>query len=404
MALSSGKFDGGDIGRLIHEHDWTRSPLGPPSAWPQSLRNVVALMICAKAQIVLFWGPDYVALYNDAYAPTIGDKHPAAFGRPARENWSELWDDLEPLLAGVYQTGRTVSAKDRPFEIERRGYRENVFFDISYSPAPDDHGGVGGVLCIVSETTERVLTERRLKESEHRFRNMADNAPVMMWVTDSGGACEYLNQLWSDFTGQKREEALGFGWLEATHPDDRDRAAHVFHEANERQESFVIEYRLRRADGSYRWVIDSAAPRLAADGAFLGYIGSVIDIDDRHEAEERMRESEGRLQAVTNSIDQMIWSTRPDGHHDYYNARWYEYTGVPEGTTDGDGWNDMFHPEDQERAWSTWRRSLSTGEPYQIEYRLRHRSGAYRWVLGRAQPVRDRAGRITRWFGTCTDI
>ncbi|MCR5879166.1 sensor histidine kinase [Phenylobacterium sp. J367] len=100
----------------------------------------------------------------------------------------------------------------------------------------------------------------------------------------------------------------------------------------------------------------------------------------------------------------MIWSTRPDGFHDYYNARWYEFTGVPAGSTDGAAWNGMFHADDQERAWSVWRASLESGDPYHIEYRLRHRSGEYRWVLGRAQPIRAPTGEIVRWYGTCTDI
>ncbi|QNM84113.1 PAS domain-containing protein [Sphingomonas sabuli] len=100
----------------------------------------------------------------------------------------------------------------------------------------------------------------------------------------------------------------------------------------------------------------------------------------------------------------MIWSTLPDGFHDYYNARWYEYTGVPAGSTDGEEWNNMFHPDDQERAWARWRHSLETGDPYEIEYRLRHRSGEYRWTLGRAMPIRDGEGRIVRWMGTCTDV
>lgn len=119
---------------------------------------------------------------------------------------------------------------------------------------------------------------------------------------------------------------------------------------------------------------------------------------------QALRESEARFQAIANSVDQMIWSARPDGYHDYYNQRWYDYTGVPEGSTDGEGWNGMFHPDDQQQAWSRWRHSLATGEPYHIEYRLRHRSGHYRWVLGRAQCVRDEQGRITRWYGTCTDV
>ncbi|ATE63008.1 hypothetical protein COO09_05215 [Rhizorhabdus dicambivorans] len=103
-------------------------------------------------------------------------------------------------------------------------------------------------------------------------------------------------------------------------------------------------------------------------------------------------------------MPQMVWSTLPDGFHDYYNAQWYEFTGVPKGSTDGEGWNGMFHPDDQERAWSRWRHSLRTGESYEIEYRLRHRSGAYRWTLGRALAVRNEEGEIVRWVGTCTDI
>lgn len=110
------------------------------------------------------------------------------------------------------------------------------------------------------------------------------------------------------------------------------------------------------------------------------------------------------LDTLTNAMPQMVWATRPDGHHDFYNAQWYRFTGMPEGSTDGEGWNGMFHPDDQDRAWRRWRHSLTTGEDYEIEYRLRHHSGQYRWVLGRALPVRDGEGTIVRWIGTCTDI
>jgi len=100
----------------------------------------------------------------------------------------------------------------------------------------------------------------------------------------------------------------------------------------------------------------------------------------------------------------MVWSTRADGYHDFYNERWYDFTGVAPGSTDGADWNAVFHPDDQPRALSRWHRSLATGEPYEIDYRLRHHGGDYRWVLGRAQPVRNEFGKIERWFGTCTDI
>ena len=117
-----------------------------------------------------------------------------------------------------------------------------------------------------------------------------------------------------------------------------------------------------------------------------------------------LRDSEAKFRTIADAMPQMVWSTLPDGFHDYYNQQWYEYTGVPAGSTDGEGWNDVFHPEDQQRAWNAWHNSLATGETYEIQYRLRHRSGEYRWVLGRALPIRDETGRIVRWMGTCTDI
>lgn len=162
-----------DLSTLVQRCDWSRSPLGAPETWSASLKTTVDIMLAARAQIVMFWGPEFVALYNDAYAPTIGNKHPRALGRPAIENWSELWDDLEPLLRTVMATGNTFSAKDRPFYIERHGYGETVYFDVSYSAVPEADGSMGGVLCIVSETTQRVLSARRqalLLDLEDRLR------------------------------------------------------------------------------------------------------------------------------------------------------------------------------------------------------------------------------------------
>ena len=179
MGVASEKTEfltgGGFMGALMRDRDWSRSPLGDPEHWSSSLKTTVGLLLRAEAQIVLFWGHEFVALYNDAYAPTIGDKHPRALGRPARENWIELWDDLKPLLEGVRDTGKTFSARDRPFYIERHGFGETVYFDISYSAVPEADGRVGGVLCIVSETTERVRASAALRESEARLRELNEN-------------------------------------------------------------------------------------------------------------------------------------------------------------------------------------------------------------------------------------
>jgi len=142
---------------------------------------------------------------------------------------------------------------------------------------------------------ERTQAEVALRESEARFRIMADHAPVMIWVTDPAGICSYVNERWCQFTGTPPEEGFGLGWLDSVHPDDRERAGSDFRSATARNETFRAEYRLRRHDGAYRWVIDSAAPRFAPDGAYLGYIGSVLDVTNEKRAEEEIRRARDEM-------------------------------------------------------------------------------------------------------------
>ncbi|MCA9737796.1 MAG: response regulator, partial [Gemmatimonadetes bacterium] len=150
---------------------------------------------------------------------------------------------------------------------------------------------VGAQLELASVRRE---AQRAIAESEQRFRVMAHTAPAMLWMTDPTGACVFLSRGWHTFTGQSEEESLGFGWLEAVHPDDRRRSERIFLESNARREAFQLDYRIRRADGAYRWAIDAGAPRFGADGAFEGFSGSVIDVHERKVAEEALREGDRR--------------------------------------------------------------------------------------------------------------
>ncbi|RZJ41151.1 MAG: PAS domain S-box protein, partial [Brevundimonas sp.] len=199
-------------------------------------------------------------------------------------------------------------------------------------------------------------------------------------------------------------------FTDAIHPDDAERVQAEIERAMETLGHFESEYRLV-ADGKERWVLARGQVYADALNAPSRFPGVIIDITARKKVETELastvaalKQSEAGFRALADSMPQMVWSTHPDGFHDYYNARWYEFTGVAPGSTDGEGWNEIFHPEDRARAWEIWRRSLETGDPYEIEYRLRHHSGVYRWTLGRASAVRDETGQITRWFGTCTDI
>ncbi|WP_333573436.1 PAS domain-containing protein [Sphingomonas sp.] len=203
------------LDRLVASRDWSDSPLGAPDNWPQSLRSALAVMLPSHAQTALFWGPEYVALYNPAYAQTIGNKHPKALGCPARQHWAESWDDLGPMLAHVRTTGKTLSARDRRFYTERYGFGEIVYFDISFSPVFETDGTVGGVLAIVSESTERVKAEKRLRDSEAALRAsealareqadelavMYDNSPVGLAVLDTNLRYVRINRQLAEWNG-----------------------------------------------------------------------------------------------------------------------------------------------------------------------------------------------------------
>ena len=154
---------GGEMGVRMRELDWSETPLGSPDAWPQSLRSTISMLLPSKAQIILFWGTEFIVLYNDAYRPVFGAKHPNALGQPGCLAWSEIWDSqLHDLLAGVVRTGEAFWARDLLFELERYGFVEETYFDVSYDPVRDESGAVGGVFCIVTETTDRVVGERRM--------------------------------------------------------------------------------------------------------------------------------------------------------------------------------------------------------------------------------------------------
>ncbi|MGC4805403.1 SpoIIE family protein phosphatase [Micromonospora sp. DT233] len=169
---------GGEMGRRLARFDWVGSPLGPPAGWPDALRHAVAMMLSSRAQIVLFWGPEHRAFYNDAYLPTIGAKHPHVIGQPAREHWAETWDALGPLLGSVLAGGEPYQGEDHPFVLDRHGFLEDVYFDVSYDPVRGADGEIGGVFCIVAETTGRVLGERRLQALAELGAELVQAEPV----------------------------------------------------------------------------------------------------------------------------------------------------------------------------------------------------------------------------------
>ncbi|MBJ6125118.1 PAS domain S-box protein [Microvirga splendida] len=345
-------------------------------------------------------------LANDAYLQLVGHRRDIV-GKPAREALPEVQGQgFFELLDQVYSSGEPFLGRSLRVGLQRKPGTpaEERFVDVIYQPVTDKGGQVTGIFAEGYDVTERVQAEESLRESEARFRNLADNAPVMVWVTEPDGTCIYLSRSWYEFTGQTPETGLGFGWLNAVHPDDSGWSGEAFRASNAAHEPFRVEYRLRRADGTYRWAIDAAAPRFSEDGTYLGYVGSVLDITDRKEIEDRLSASAAEFRTLTNAAPALVWASANDGSIIYMNERWHEYTGQRVEDAIGFGWTAMMHPEDAKRILPYWQHCRETGETYEGEARYRRRDGEYRWHTFRALPHAGPDGAIEKWFGLSVDI
>ncbi|MBD2730319.1 PAS domain S-box protein [Nostoc sp. FACHB-892] len=222
-------------------------------------------------------------------------------GRTIRELLPNIADTAEELLRPVLEKGEPLLNVEIRGETPAQPGVERVWLE-SFLPLKDGDRIIG-INTVCQEITEQIQVDEALRQSEERFRTMADNAPVMVWVTDATGYCTYLSQSWYEFTGQTEAIGLGFGWLNAVHLEDFPFAQETFISANTHQKAFRAEYRLRRQDGEYRWAIDAASPWFEADGQYKGYIGSVIDITDRKQAEEALRRSEERYRTLFETME-----------------------------------------------------------------------------------------------------
>jgi PAS domain S-box-containing protein len=211
-----------------------------------------------------------------------------------------------------------------------------------------------------------------LPEAEERFRLLADAAPVMVWMAGTDKLCTYFNKHWLAFTGRPMERELGQGWSEGVHPDDFERCLEAYARAFDARRDFRMEYRLRRFDGEYRWVLDTGVPRCEADGAFEGYVGSCIDITDQKRVEDALRESEARLRVLLESTSAIPWVADAESWRiTYVGPQATRLLGYPTDVWYQDGfWADHIHPEDREAAIAFCREHSACDTDFELEYRM----------------------------------
>ena len=222
--------------------------------------------------------------WNDTMEVITGLAADEVAGRSAVEAFPFLRDQETNLAQAL--AGETVTIGPRPFVIDDR----SVFLDGRLTPLIE-RGETRGVVCIIHDLTAQKLAEEQLGETERRFQNMADAAPVLLWMAEPDGLCTFFNQTWLDFTGRSMEEEWGVGWAEGIYFEDFQKCMDTYFTAFNARRVFEMEYRLRRRDGEYRWILDRGTPRYTPDGSFAGYIGSCVDITDRKHMEGELRKA-----------------------------------------------------------------------------------------------------------------
>lgn len=335
------------------------------------------------------------------------------FAEVLRVLWPEPF--ASEAIARFRHTLETGEPYHAPSTIERRhdiGEVESYDWKLERIALPD---GRFGVVCHFYDLSERQRYEAALRDSEERFRHMADNAPVMVWVTDPTGYCTYLSQSWYNFTGQTEETGLGFGWLSRVHPKDYEMAEQTFLNANQRQEAFSLEYRLQNKQGEYIWAIDAASPRFGVEGQFQGYIGSVLDIsdrkrveDERKQAEAALREGENRLRLALASAKLGTWDFNPITGVLQWDDQCKAMFGLsPEAEVNYDVFLAGLHPEDRDCTDQVVQFSLNpeSGGEYDIEYRtIGIEDGVERWIAAKGKAFFNPAGIAIRFIGTVLNM
>ena len=666
---------GGETGKLIRSIDWSKTSIGNPEKWSQSLRTSVSICLNSHFPVLLWWGNDFVKIYNNAYYKIIGIRHPASMGAKGPDAWPEMWPVFSPVLQKVFQTGMAACLEDQLIILERNEYPEECYFTFSFSPILDDKESVGGVFCSITETmkrspanrhlknqpgdfesnqatdgseerlrlaieatglgtwdffpetgalnwsdrckkifgfpldqeidysiyldriypadkgtlvaaiqkamdssgpgtyttehriirsgdnavrwvrgrgkvffdknlkpwrmigtvlditetkvkedslreneerlrhavdsgelgtyeldnetgdvlfssrlanmlgldssktltrhdlknaihpddliirskahlkaretgilfyearviwpdksihwvrfngkvlygdggialrtygtaidiTEHKQVEQTLKQSEQELRLIADAIPHMVWVIDADGTISYINKQWADWTGLTLGEINNRPWEKIFHPADLFKLTDAWQHAIQNEEEYSGEYRIKDRSGNYFWFMGRTIPIKNSEGKIIKWIGTSTNIDTQKKIQDALKESEEQFRELADSMPQIVWTARPDGWLDYYNKKWYEFTGFEHGMNADAARSEILHPDDVEVCRQTWYESVRTGKPYHIEYRFKNRKkpGEYCWYLGRALPIYNSEGMIVKWYGTCTDI
>jgi len=398
----------GEMATLVRDYHWSTTVLGKSESWQQSLRTAVDLTLACQFPMIVLWGSDLIQIYNDAYRDLMGSKHPAGLGQATWDCWPEVRKITEPIYAQVLQ-GETLTFTDQLYPITRHGYLEDAYFTLCYSPLRGDEGAIQGVLVTVFETTEQRRATEALKANEGSLTDLFQQIPAFVTVLRGPEhVFEMTNPLYQELVGLR--DVLGKPVATAL-PEAVEQGYTALldkvYKTGEVYRAHGTRFSLTRAPerGKEDLYVDLVyQPLREADNSISGIIVVGVDVTEARQNALNLATTEADLRWTLQLNPHNPWTADAEGRQIDFSARWLDLTGLTEEQARGEGWMQVPHPDDLTLVQTSWKASIASGEPYDVEHRVRLASGEFRWMRSRALPRRSPEGEIVRWYGSIEDI
>lgn len=397
---------GGEMGDRIRAFDWTKTWLGPISAWPLALRVAVNMILQSPAPMVILWGTEGVLLYNNAYIAFAGGRHPALLGTKGEDNWHEADGFIQNVITKGLK-GEALSYKNFPFTVYRNNKPEEIWINIDASPILDDSGSPGGVLILNVETTEHVNAVQSLKVGEERLRLVIEGTDDGIWDFDMKTRTAFWNNRLYKMLGYSLEEVEKPGYdfmLTIIHPEDKAKVQASFVRASTLGVYYDVEYRAKHRDGHYIYLHGKGKPVYNEQGQITRIAGVTRDVTERKQAEKELQESKELFSSIFNQTTVGIAQCDLNANFTLVNDRYCEIVGRSKEELYQLRLYDITHPEDLPANIPLLERTATEGIPFKIEKRYMQADGTPVWVTINASAVKDAAGKPKYILGVCQDI
>jgi PAS domain S-box-containing protein len=417
---------GGEMGALTRAHDWSKTPIGAPDSWPQSLRTAVRILLNTNHPMFIWWGPELIQFYNDAYRQTMGpERHPSALGQRGRDCWAEIWPIIGPQIEQVMSGGGATWHENQLIPVTRHGRLEQVWWTYGYSPI-DEADGVGGVLVVCRDVTKEHLAAEALREREAELARVQQIGRIGGLEVDlrtgfrNRRSPEYLliHGLPPEAVNETHED-----WVARVHPDDREATEKKFRDAVAGQvRDYTVRYRIIRPnDGELRWISVKSTIERDADGNPVRLVGAHSDITEQVEAERALQQSEAEQRKLAGQLAELnatlaerveektrerdrIWNVSQDlllvadrsGVWQTVNPAWTRTLGWSEAELLNRTSEWLDHPDDGGTTRAHVRKLIAGNTTVRFESRFRHKDGTYRWLSWTGVSDKDRIYAVAR--------